>query len=74
MEANAFSYIAIGMTVLGMVGAALSIGMIFTALMKGISNNPEATDKMAKFVYVGAGLAESMGLFALVIALLLILK
>lgn len=74
MEADALRYVAIGMTILGMFGSAWSIGTIFSALLNGISRNPEATDKMGKFVYVGAGLVESMGLFALVVALLLILK
>lgn len=74
MEADALRYVAIGMTILGMFGAAWSIGTIFSSLLNGIARNPEATDKMGKFVYVGAGLVESMGLFALVVALLLILK
>ena len=64
-------FIAIGLMAFGLLGAALAIGNVFSALLNGISRNPEAENKMAKYAYVGAGLAESIGLFALVIALLL---
>ena len=55
-----------------MLGAALGVGNIFVAMLNGIARNPSAEDKLAKYVYVGAGLSEAMGLFALVVALLLI--
>ena len=48
--------------------------MIFSSLLNGISRNPEAEARMSKYAYVGAGFAESIGLFALIIALLLIFK
>ncbi len=75
---NFFSYnmelkfIAIGLMAFGLLGAALAIGNVFSSLLSGISRNPEAESKMSKYAYVGAGLAESIGLFALVISLILI--
>lgn len=72
MESEALKYIGIGFMSLGMLGAALGVGNIFSAMLNGIARNPAAEGKLAKYVYVGAGLAEAMGLFALVIALLLI--
>lgn len=65
-------YIGVGLTCLGMLGAALGVANIFSSMLNGIARNPNAENKMAKYVYVGAGLSEAMGLFALVIALLLI--
>lgn len=65
-------YIGVGLTSLGMLGAALGVGNIFAAMLNGIARNPNAEGKLAKYIYVGAGLSEAMGLFALVVALLLI--
>ncbi len=65
-------FIAIGLMAFGLLGAAIAIGNIFSSLLSGISRNPEAEGKMSKYAYVGAGLAESIGLFALVISLILI--
>lgn len=72
MEYEALKYIGIGLTSIGMFGAALGVGNIFAAMLQGIARNPSAEPKLSKYVYVGAGLAEAMGLFALVIALLLL--
>lgn len=72
MEMEALKYIGVGLMSIGLFGAALGVGNIFVAMLNGIARNPAAEGKLAKYVYVGAGLAEAMGLFALVIALLLI--
>lgn len=72
MESMALKYVGVGLMAFGMLGAALGVGNIFAAMLNGIARNPAAEAKLSKYVYVGAGLAEAMGLFALVIALLLI--
>ncbi|NDF11864.1 MAG: F0F1 ATP synthase subunit C [Proteobacteria bacterium] len=71
MEGEALKYIGVGLTTLGMMGAAIGVGNIFVAMLNGIARNPSAESKLAKYVYVGAGLSEAMGLFALVIALIM---
>ncbi len=72
MEYVALKFIGVGMMAFGMMGAAIGVGNIFAALLTGIARNPAAEAKLSKYVYIGAGLAEAMGLFSLVIALLLI--
>ncbi len=72
MEYVALKFIGVGMMAFGMMGAAIGVGNIFAALLTGIARNPAAEGKLSKYVYIGAGLAEAMGLFSLVIALLLI--
>ena len=72
MEAEALKYIGVGLTAFGMLGAAIGVGNIFAAMLNGVARNPSSEAKLAKYVYVGAGLSEAMGLFALVVALLLI--
>lgn len=71
MESEAIKYIGVGLTAFGMLGSAIGVGNIFVAMLNGISRNPSTEQKMAKYLYVGAGLSEAMGLFALVIALML---
>ena len=72
MELEALKYIGVGLTSIGMFGAAMGIGNIFAALLNGIARNPSAEDKLMKGAFIGAGLAEAMGLFAFLIALLLL--
>jgi F-type H+-transporting ATPase subunit c len=72
MELEALKYIGVGLTSIAMFGAAIGIGNIFAALLGGIARNPSAEDKLMKGAFIGAGLAEAMGLFAFLIALLLL--
>jgi F-type H+-transporting ATPase subunit c len=72
MEMEALKFIGVGLLSFGMLGAAIGVGNIFAAMLNGLARNPAAESKLAKYIYVGAGLAEAMGLFALVVALLLI--
>ena len=72
MEYDALKFIGVGLTTLGMLGAAIGVGLIFAAALNGIARNPSAEGKLTKFIYIGAGLSEAMGLFALVIAFILL--
>ena len=66
-----FRYIAIGMMSLGLFASAFGVAKIFSSAFEGIARNPEAEPKIAKYIFVGAGLTEAMGLFALVVIFLL---
>ena len=72
MDYSAFKFIGAGFTVVGMFGAALGVSNIFSKMLDGIARNPAAEDKLKKYVYTGAALAEAMGLFSFVLALLFI--
>lgn len=65
-------FIAIGLLAFAMLGAAIGVGTIFSSALNGIARNPESESKISKYIFVGAGLCEAMGLFALVVMLLLI--
>jgi F-type H+-transporting ATPase subunit c len=65
-------YIAIAITTLGMGLTATALGTTFSSLFSGIARNPEAEEKISKYAFIGAAFVESMGLFSLVVALLLI--
>lgn len=72
MEMEALKFIGVGLLGLGMLGAAIGVGNIFAAALSGIARNPSAESKLAKYIYIGAGLAEAMGLFALVLAFMML--
>jgi len=42
-----------------------------TSSLEGIARNPQSEGSVSKYMFIGAGLAEAMGLFGLVLALLL---
>ncbi|WP_339042607.1 ATP synthase subunit C family protein [Candidatus Lariskella endosymbiont of Hedychridium roseum] len=54
-----------------MLGAAIGVGNIFAALIKSIARNPSAESQLSKYAYIGAGLAEAMGIFAFLMTLLI---
>lgn len=74
MDAESLKYIAIGLMAFGMLGAAFGVGSIFSALLNGIARNPSAEGKLTRYAIIGAGMAEAMGIFALVVALILMFK
>ncbi len=72
MELEGLKYIAIGLCSLGFLGGALGLGNIFSNAVKSIARNPSAEQKVSKYIFIGAGFTESMGLFAFVIAMILL--
>jgi len=69
---ESLKYVGVGLSAIGMLGAALGIGNIFAALIKGIARNPSVEPQLLKSAFIGAGLAEAMGLFAFLLAILLL--
>lgn len=65
-------YISAGISTIAMLGAALGVSNIYVSLMNGISRNPSAAPDLIKNAFIGAGLAEAMGLFGFMIAILLL--
>lgn len=66
-------YLASGFFAFGMLGAALAISNIYTALLNGIARNPSSEKSLFKNALIGAALAEAMGIGSLVLALYLII-
>lgn len=71
MELLSLKYVGVGLATLGMLGAAIGVGNIFAALIKSIARNPSAESQLSKYAYIGAGLAEAMGIFAFLMTLLI---
>ena len=72
MELEALKFIGVGLTTIGMAGAALAIGNIFSAFFNSIARNPSAAPKIEKYIYIAVGLAEAMGIFAVLLAFMIL--
>jgi F0F1-type ATP synthase membrane subunit c/vacuolar-type H+-ATPase subunit K len=72
MEAEAAKYIGAGVALLCLFGVALGLGNIFSNYITATARNPSAEPKFKALTLVGAGMVEALGIFALVVALMLI--
>lgn len=72
MDPIAAKYLGAGIATLGMAGAALGLGNIFGSYLSGALRNPSAADGQFARAFIGAALAEGLGIFALVVALVLL--
>lgn len=72
MYASTYKYVGAGLMALGMMGAAIGVGLIFSSLLAGLARNPSAAEQLQRNAFVGAGFAEAMGLFSFVVAMLII--
>ena len=60
--------IAIG---LGVIGPGIGIGMIGSKAMEALGRNPEAESQIRTTMILAAAFAESVAIFALVVALII---
>ncbi|MCX7323285.1 MAG: F0F1 ATP synthase subunit C [Hyphomicrobiales bacterium] len=72
MGPEAAKFLGAGIACLGMGLAAIGVGNIFGNFLSGALRNPSAADSQFGRAFVGAALAEGLGIFALVVALLLL--
>ena len=72
MDAEALQQLAAGLAIgLGTIGPGIGIGLIGAKAMEAMGRNPEAAGTIQTNMILAIAFAESMGIFALVIALLL---
>jgi F-type H+-transporting ATPase subunit c len=56
----------------GSIGPALAEGRAIAAAMEGIARQPEAAGSLSRTLFVGLAMIETMAIYCLVIALLLL--
>lgn len=71
MESVALKFVGMGLATLGMLGAAVGVGLVFAALVDGIARNPSAKNQLMVPAFIGAAFAEFMGLLAFVVAIMI---
>jgi F-type H+-transporting ATPase subunit c len=69
---DAMKLLAAGLAIgLGMVGPGIGIGLIGAAAMQALGRNPEARGAILPNMILAAALAEALGIYALVVAIIL---
>ena len=64
--------IGAGLATIGVVGAGAGIGIVFGALVLGVSRNPMQEPKLFQLTLLGFALCEAMGLLAIMMAFLIL--
>ncbi|MBY0381230.1 MAG: F0F1 ATP synthase subunit C [Xanthobacteraceae bacterium] len=72
MDPVAAKYIGAGLATLGMGGAGVGVGMIFSQFLNGALRNPSASQGQFANLIFGFAVTEALGIFSLLIALLLL--
>jgi len=69
---TAARYIGAGLAAIGMGGSAIGVGLIFGHFLSGALRNPTASDAQFGRAFIGVALAEGLGIFAFLVAILLL--
>ena len=69
---QAAKYIGAGLATIGLAGAGVGIGLVFSSLMSATSRNPALRPQLFQYAILGFALSEATGLFALMIAFLIL--
>ena len=72
MEAEAAKLIGAGLAAIGIGAAAAGVGTIFGHFLSGALRNPSAADGQFGRLIFGFAVTEALGIFAFLIALLLL--
>ncbi len=72
MELDAAKVIGAGLAVIGVIGAGVGIGTIFSSFISAVGRNPAARGEVFTMTMLGFALVEAIALYALVIALLIL--
>jgi len=71
MDPQAAKFIGAGLATLGMIGAGIGVGNIFGSFLTGALRNPSAAAAQIGNLFVGAALAEALGILAFVLGILI---
>lgn len=67
-----YKYIGAGVAVVGVLGAGIGQGQAAAGACMAIGRNPEAAGKITTTMVIGAGIAESGAIYALLISILIL--
>ena len=74
LSAEAMRYLSAAIAAIALYGVGMSMGNLFSTWLNSVARNPEADDRMRSVGILGMALTESIGLFAFLIALLILFK
>ena len=72
MDVAMAKYIGAGLATMGGIGAGIGLGLLFGNYLSGAMRNPSAAPSQQPMLFLGLALTESMGIFALVLAFVIL--
>lgn len=72
MDVAVAKYIGAGIATLGVIGAGIGLGLLFGNYLSGALRNPSAAPSQQPMLFLGLALTEAMGIFALVLAFVIL--
>ncbi len=72
MELEAAKMIGAGLATIALFGVGIGIGNVFATLISTVGRNPSVQQRVFPFAIIGFALVEAVGLFALLIAFLIL--
>ena len=72
MDVEAAKYIGSGLAAIGMAGAGVGLGVLFSGYLQAAIRNPAAAASQQTMLFLGMALTETMGLFAFVVSLIIL--
>lgn len=72
MPTQSAKFIGAGISTIGLAGAGVGIGNVFSALLSSVSRNPSMRDDLFKIAILGFALTEAIALFSLMTAFLIL--
>jgi F-type H+-transporting ATPase subunit c len=64
--------IGAGLATIGLAGVGAGVGIVFAALITAFGRNPSLREQLFGFTILGFALTEAVGLFALMMAFLIL--
>jgi F-type H+-transporting ATPase subunit c len=64
--------IGAGLATIGLTGAGVGVGSVFAALVNSTARNPSLKQQLFSYSILGFALTEAVGLFALMMAFLIL--
>ena len=72
MELDAAKMLGAGLATIALFGVGIGIGNVFSTLIATVGRNPSVQQRVFPYAIIGFALVEAVGLFALLIAFLIL--
>ncbi len=63
-------YVGAGLAAIGMIGAGIGVGNVWSSYITALARNPAAKDDIGASIWIGFAVTEAIALFALIVALM----
>jgi len=72
MDLESAKHIGAGLAAMGMIGAGAGLGILFGNYLQAAMRNPAAAASERPMLFLGFAVTEAMGIFALVVAFIIL--